>query len=186
MNGVQAALTANAWIDRDRLGVTGVSYGGFMTDWLITQTNIFKAAVPVAGISDLVSIEGIRDGAYGHSRDFGGDLWDAFDNYWKYSAIRLAKNVTTPVLFLHGEADQRVPSSQAEEYFRALKHFGKTAEIVLFPREPHNPGAYEPKHQVESMEWRVYWFDKYLNHDMQAVAPDARGAAAAQAGSGSR
>jgi dipeptidyl aminopeptidase/acylaminoacyl peptidase len=180
MNGVQTALTQNPWIDKDRLGVTGVSYGGFMTDWMVTQTDIFKAAVPISGISDLVSVEGTRDGAFGHSRDFGGDLWQAFDNYWKYSAVRLASKVTTPVLLLHGEADHRVPYSQAEEYFRALKHFGKTAEIVLFPREPHSPGAYEPKHQVEHLQWRVYWFDRYLNGNTQALAPDQRRPAAEQ------
>src|SRR5205085_11404311 len=179
MNGIQAAIADNAWIDKDRIGVTGISYGGFMTDWIVTQTNVFKAAVPISGISDLVSVEGTRDGAFGHSRDFGGDLWQAFDNYWKYSAVRLANKVTTPVLLLHGEADHRVPYSQAEEYFRALKHFGKTAEIVLFPREPHSPGAYEPKHQVEHLQWRVYWFDKYLNGNQQALAPDQRPSAAA-------
>ncbi len=174
LKGVETALANNPWLDKDRIGVTGVSYGGFMSDWIVTQTKIFKAAVPIAGISNLISVEGTRDGAYGHSRDFGGDLWEGFDNYWKYSAVRLARNVDTPVLFLHGEADNRVPPSQAEEYFRALKHFGKTAEIVLFPREAHSPGGYEPKHLVESFQWRQYWFDKYLNGNTQAVAPDMR------------
>ncbi len=179
MNGVATTLAQNPWIDKDRLGVTGISYGGFMTNWIVTQSDKFKAAIPISGISDFVSVEGTRDGAFGHSRDFGGDLWQAFDNYWKYSPVRLANKVTTPVLLLHGEADYRVPASQAEEYFRALKHFGKTAELVLFPREPHSPGAYEPKHQVEHLQWRLYWFDRYLNGNTQAVAPDQRHAASA-------
>lgn len=163
MDGVDAALAKYPWIDRNRLGVVGWSYGGFMTDWLITQTHRFKAAISIAGISDLQSVEGERDYAYGHSRDFGGDLFTNPGLYRKYSAVFRAGQVTTPTLFLHGEADQRVPSSQSEEYFRALKHFGVPAELVLFPGENHMlPVAAEPRHLVESYRWRLKWFDRYL------------------------
>lgn len=163
MDGVDAALAKYPWIDRNRLGVVGWSYGGFMTDWLITQTHRFKAAISIAGISDLQSVEGTRDYAYGHARDFAGDLFTNPELYRKYSAIFHANAVTTPTLFLQGEADQRVPESQSEEYFRALKHFGVPAELVLFPREDHMlPVAAEPKHLVESYQWRLKWFERYL------------------------
>jgi dipeptidyl aminopeptidase/acylaminoacyl peptidase len=174
INGVQAAASRNSWIDPDRLGVVGHSYGGFMTDWIVTQTSMFKAAIAISGISDFISVEGTRDGAFGHSRDFGGDLFTSFDNYWKYSAVRYAAKVRTPILFLHGEADNRVPPSQAEEYFRAIKHFGGTAELVLFPRENHGlPTSSEPKHLLETYRWRLYWFDRYVKGDLRAMAPDA-------------
>ena len=183
ISGVETVLQRNPWIDRDRLGIVGHSYGGFMTDWTVTQTNIFKAAIPISGISDFISVEGTRDGAYGHSRDFGGDVYSNFDLYWKYSAVRLASKVKTPVLFLHGEADQRVPSSQAEEYFRAIKHFGGTAELVLFPRESHNlPLTSEPKHLVETYQWRLYWFDRWVKGDATARRPGGTSSDAQRAG----
>jgi dipeptidyl aminopeptidase/acylaminoacyl peptidase len=90
MSGVDEVLKRNAWIDRDKLGVTGGSYGGFMTNWIVAHTNIFKAAVTLRSISNFVSDEGTRDGAYGHARDFGGDLYQNYDMYWKYSPVRYA------------------------------------------------------------------------------------------------
>src|SRR5205807_1437735 len=115
MSGVDAALAKYSWIDRNRLGVTGHSYGGFMTDWIVGHTNRFKAAIALAGISNFISVEGTRDGFYGHSRDFGGDVFDNFDLYWKYSPVHYAKDVKTPTLLLHGEADQRVPLEEGEQ-----------------------------------------------------------------------
>jgi dipeptidyl aminopeptidase/acylaminoacyl peptidase len=173
MSGVDVVLARNPWIDRNRLGVTGQSYGGFMTNWIVSHTDRFRAGVTLSGISDFVSVEGLRDGFYGHSKDFGGDLFHSFDTYWKYSPIRYAASVKTPVLVLHGESDQRVPLSQGEEWFRALKHFGVTSELVIFPREPHSLRR-EPKHQIELMDWILYWFDRYLNGNQRAVRPDER------------
>jgi dipeptidyl aminopeptidase/acylaminoacyl peptidase len=138
VDGVDAALKKYPWIDPARLGVRGQSYGGFMTEWITTQTTRFRAAAALSGISDFVSDDGSRDGFYGHARDFGGDLFHNFDLYWKYSPVRYAQNVKTPTLVLHGANDQRVPLTQAEEWFRALKHFGVTSELVVFPREGHS------------------------------------------------
>jgi dipeptidyl aminopeptidase/acylaminoacyl peptidase len=173
MAGVDAALAKYPWVDKDRLGLTGQSFGGFMTDWVVGQTTRFKAAITLAGISDLVSVEGVRDAYYGHSRDFGGDLWENFDLYWKYSPIRNAKNVKTPTLVLHGEADNRVPLEQGEEFFRALSHFGVPTELVIFPREPHSLRT-EPKHTVEVLEWQIYWFDRYAVGNASSVKPNAK------------
>ena len=175
MNGVDAILNKYSWIDRDRLGVTGGSYGGYMTNWIVSHTNMFKAAVTLRSVVNFISDDGTRDGAYGHKRDFGGDIFEKFDLYWDRSPLKWAKNVKTPTLILHSDNDQRVPLEQGEQWFRALKHFGVTTEFVIFPRENHNlTRTGEPKHLVESLNWQVYWFDRFLNGNSSAVAPDAR------------
>jgi dipeptidyl aminopeptidase/acylaminoacyl peptidase len=174
MNGVDAVLARNAWIDRDRLGVTGGSYGGFMTNWIVGHTDRFKAAVTLRSISNFTSVEGTRDAAYGHKRDFGGDLYQNFELYWKYSPVRYAKDVKTPTLVMHSDDDQRVPLEQGEQWFRALQHFHVPSEFVIFPRENHElTRSGEPKHLIESLKWQQYWFERYLDGNARAVPPDA-------------
>jgi acylaminoacyl-peptidase len=175
MSGVHAVLAAHSWIDTTRLGVTGGSYGGYMTNWIVGHTRAFKAAVTLRSISNFISDDGTRDAAYGHKTYFGGDIFEQHDLFWDRSPLKYAKYVTTPILILHSDNDHRVPLEQGEQWFRALKHFGKTAEIVMFPRENHNlTRTGEPKHLVESLNWQLYWFDKYLNANDRAVAPDRR------------
>jgi dipeptidyl aminopeptidase/acylaminoacyl peptidase len=177
MAGVDAALKQHPWIDADRVGVTGGSYGGFMTNWIVGHTTRFKAAVTLRGISNFISDDGTRDGAYGHQDDFKGFLFDDFDQYWDASPLKYAKNVKTPILVLHSDNDYRVPLEQGEQWFRALKHYGVNAELVIFPRENHNlTRTGEPKHLVESLNWQCYWFDRFLNGNAQAQPPDAAAA----------
>jgi len=174
MNGVDAALAKYPWIDTARLGVTGGSYGGYLTNWIISHTNRFKAAVTIRSISNFISDDGTRDGAYGHADDFGGDIFEKHDLYWNASPLKYVKNVKTPTLVLHSDNDFRVPIEQGEQWFRALRHFGVPAEVVFFPRENHNlTRTGEPKHLVESLNWQVYWFDRYLNGNANAVPPNA-------------
>lgn len=175
MNGVDAALKRYPWIDADRMGVTGGSYGGFMTNWIVGHTDRFKAAVTLRSVVNFISDEGTRDGAYGHTPDFGGDLFQRFDFYWDRSPLKYAKNVKTPTLILHSDNDFRVPLEQGEQWYRALKHFGVTTEIVMFPRENHNlTRSGEPRHLVESLNWQLYWFDRFLKGNADAVPPDAK------------
>ena len=175
MAGMDAVLMKYPWIDRDRLGVTGGSYGGYMTNWIVGHTDMFKAAVTLRSVVNFISDEGTRDGAYGHEADFGGDLFEKFDLYWERSPLKYAHKVRTPTLILHADNDYRVPLEQAEQWFRALKHFGAPAEFVIFPRENHNlTRTGEPKHLVESMNWQVYWFERYLDGNAAAVPPNAR------------
>jgi dipeptidyl aminopeptidase/acylaminoacyl peptidase len=175
MNGLDAALQRYPWIDQDRMGVTGGSYGGFMTNWIVGHTDRFKAAVTLRSLSNFISDDGTRDGAYGHSPDFGGDIFQKYELYWDRSPVKYARNVKTPTLILHSDNDYRVPIEQGEQWFRALKHFGVTAEIVFFPRENHNlTRTGEPKHLVESLNWQLYWFDRFLNGNAGAVPPDAK------------
>jgi dipeptidyl aminopeptidase/acylaminoacyl peptidase len=173
ISGLDEVLKRNSWIDEDRLGITGGSYGGFMTNWALTQTNRFKAAVTLRSVSNFISDEATRDYAYQHDRDFGGDLYHAFDLFWKYSPIRYAEKVKTPTLVLHSENDYRVPIEQGEQWFRALQHFGVTSEFVIFPRENHNlTRTGEPRHLVESLNWQCYWFDRFLNGNAGAKRPN--------------
>jgi dipeptidyl aminopeptidase/acylaminoacyl peptidase len=172
MTGLNEVLRTNPWIDRDRLGVTGGSYGGYMTNWIVSHTNLFKAAVTLRSISNFVSDDGTRDGAYGHQHDFGGDLFDNFEFYWQQSPLKYAKQVKTPTLVLHSENDYRVPLEQGEQWFRALQHFGVTSELVIFPRENHNlTRTGEPRHVVESLKWQCYWFERFLDKNENAKRP---------------
>lgn len=174
MTGLDEAIKRNPWIDTSRLGVTGGSYGGFMTNWIVGHTNRFKAAVTLRSVVNLISDEGTRDGAYGHEESFHGNLFEAFDEYWEASPLKYARNVKTPTLVLHSDNDLRVPLEQGEQWYRALKLFGVTTELVVFPRENHNlTRTGEPKHLVESMNWQLYWFARFILEDANAKAPDA-------------
>jgi dipeptidyl aminopeptidase/acylaminoacyl peptidase len=173
MAGVDAALAKYPWVDADRLGVTGGSYGGFMTNWIVGHTNRFKAAVTLRSVSNFISDDGTRDGAYGHEEDFKGPLFEEFDQYWAASPLKYARNVKTPTLVLHSDNDYRVPLEQGEQWFRALQHYGVTSEFVIFPRENHNlTRTGEPKHLVESLNWQCYWFERFIE-GKDVKAPDA-------------
>jgi dipeptidyl aminopeptidase/acylaminoacyl peptidase len=88
--------------------------------------------------------------------------------------LKYARYVKTPTLALHSDNDFRVPLEQGEQWFRALQHYGVTSELVIFPRENHNlTRSGEPKHLVESLNWQIYWFSKYLDGNAGAKAPDA-------------
>jgi dipeptidyl aminopeptidase/acylaminoacyl peptidase len=174
MAGVDAALKHYDWIDPNNLGATGGSYGGYMTNWIVSHTNRFKAAVTLRSLSNFISDEGTRQGPYGHADYFKDIVFDDFDQYWDASPLKYARNVKTPTLILHAEMDFQLPFEQAEQWFRALQHYGVTSEFVLFPRENHNlTRTGEPKHIVESFKWQIYWFDRYLNGNASAKPPDA-------------
>ncbi|MBX9600851.1 MAG: S9 family peptidase [Bryobacteraceae bacterium] len=159
MAGVDA-LIAQGVADPDRMAVMGWSYGGFMTNWIITRTQRFKAAVSGAGLSNLWSFTGTAD-VPGFIPDyFGGEPHKAFENYQKHSPLTFANQVTTPVLFLHGEKDDRVPPSQAVEYYNALKRRGVITRLVTYPRTPHGPR--EPKFVLDIMQRHLDWVDKYV------------------------
>jgi dipeptidyl aminopeptidase/acylaminoacyl peptidase len=175
MAGVDAALKRYPWIDANDLGVTGGSYGGFMTNWIVSHTTRFKAAVPFRAHSNMISDDATRYVPFEHQKHFKGILYDDFEQYWEASPLKYAKNVRTPSLLLQCDMDFDVPLSQAEEWFRALQHFGVPSEIVMFPRENHHiMHTGEPKHIVETFNWRLYWFDRYLNGNPNAKPPDAR------------
>ncbi|HEX3253669.1 MAG TPA: S9 family peptidase [Pyrinomonadaceae bacterium] len=160
MAGVDETLKHNNWIDADRLAVTGGSYGGFMTNWIITQTPRFRAAVAVASLSNLVSFYSTSLYQDLIHAEFGGFPWDNFDVLWQWSPLRFVRQVQTPTLFIHGENDNDVHITQAEEMYMALKRRGVDTVLVRYPREGH--GLREPKHRVDALERTLAWFDRYL------------------------
>jgi dipeptidyl aminopeptidase/acylaminoacyl peptidase len=160
MAGVDEALKRYSWIDSERLGVTGGSYGGFMTNWIITQTPRFKAAVAVASLSNLISFYSTSLYQDLIHAEFGGFPWDDYDRLWQWSPLRYVRQVQTPTLFIHGEQDNDVHITQAEEMYTALKRRGVEAVFVRYPREGH--GLTEPKHRVDALERTLGWFDKFL------------------------
>jgi len=159
---VSAAVRRYLWLDRERMGIEGVSYGGQLSDWLITQTNEFKAAIPIAGISNLVSYNYMTYYNQYEEMEFGQflhqDEW--MDFAWKRSALRYVAQVHTPTLLLHGENDPDVPIAEAEQYFVALKDVGVETVFVRYPREGH--GLAEVQHQVESTDRCIAWYEKHF------------------------
>ncbi len=148
---------AQGWADPNRLAIFGWSAGGFMTSWTVTQTHRYKAAIEGAGITD-----------------WGPFLWTSdiaqvdYDARWtdedpsafsKFSAVYFAKNVTTPLLILHGEADQRVPTFQGTEFFQILAARGKTVRMVTYPGSPHFPIVWEQR--LDVMQELTDWLAKY-------------------------
>ncbi len=162
MAGVDHVLRAYPEIDGDRLGVVGSSYGGFMTNWVITQTPRFKAAVSGASLSNLISFYATSLYQDLVHVEFGGEPWkgDNFALLWKWSPLRYVEQVVTPTMFVHGELDNDVHITQAEEMYTALRRRGVEAALVRYAREGH--GFREPKHQVDRLARTLAWFDRYL------------------------
>ncbi|HLL77172.1 MAG TPA: S9 family peptidase [Pyrinomonadaceae bacterium] len=160
MAGVDEALKKYSWIDRNRMGVTGGSYGGFMTNWIVTQTTRFRAAVASASVSNLVSFYATSLYQDLIHAEFGGFPWDDYDLLWRFSPIRYVRDAQTPLLLIHGELDNDVHITQAEEMYTALKRRGIETVLVRYPREGH--GFREPRHRLDALERTLAWFDKFL------------------------
>src|SRR6266404_2345774 len=159
---VSAAVRRYLWIDRERLGIEGVSYGGQLTDWLITQTNEFKAAVPIAGIANLVSYNYMTYYNQYEEMEFGQFLHQGnlMDVAWERSALKHVAAAHTPTMLMHGENDNDVPIAEAEQFFIALKDVGTEAVFVRYPREGH--GLSEVKHNIDSTDRSIAWYEKHF------------------------
>ena len=159
MTGVDKVIEMGV-ADPERLGVMGWSYGGFMTSWIVTQTQRFKAASAGAPVTNLMSFNGTAD-IPGFVPDyFGGEFWDIMDVYQKHSPMFNVKGVSTPTMIQHGEADIRVPIAQGYEFYNALKVKGVPTRMLVLPRQPHGPN--EPKMQLAAMKANLEWFEKYI------------------------
>ncbi len=156
------------WVDASRIGITGGSYGGYMTNWVIGQTDRFQAAVTQRSISNMYTKYGTSDiGWYGNKRGMGGrDLWDSEDFIMERSPMRYVPNVKTPLLILHSEQDYRCPMEQAEQFYVALKRLGKDVEFVRFAGENHELSrSGKPWNRVERLNRIVGWFERKLRGD---------------------
>jgi dipeptidyl aminopeptidase/acylaminoacyl peptidase len=171
LSGVDA-LVAKGVADPDRLGVMGWSYGGFMTSWIITQTQRFKAASVGAGVTNLMSFAGTADIPSFIPDYFGAEFWDDLEIWRNHSAMFHVKGVKTPTLIQHGEADLRVPVSQGYELYNALKRQGVPTRMVVYPRQPH--GIQEPRLQLDSMARNLEWFDRWVMGKAAVPAAGAR------------
>jgi dipeptidyl aminopeptidase/acylaminoacyl peptidase len=161
MAGVED-LVKRGVADPEKLGIGGWSYGGYMAEWAITQTNAFKAAVSGAGMADLISEFGTEDHPAGDEW-FYGVPWEQPEGFLNSSPFVHLKKAKTPTLVLQGDADTVDPLGQSQELYRGLKRYGVDAEFVVYPREPH--GFHEEKHLVDRLNRILAWYDKYLRKD---------------------
>ncbi|MFI8576576.1 S9 family peptidase [Rossellomorea aquimaris] len=163
MAAVEYALEEFPFIDETRLGVTGGSYGGFMTNWIIGHSDKFKAAVTQRSISNWISFYGVSDiGYYFSEWQIQSDLGD-IETLWKHSPLAYVKNMNTPLLILHSEKDYRCPIEQAEQLFIALKREKKDVRFVRFPESNHNLSRTgKPSLREARLQEIVDWFGEHL------------------------
>jgi dipeptidyl aminopeptidase/acylaminoacyl peptidase len=160
---VDTAIERFDFVDGDRLGVIGGSYGGFMTSWIIGHTNRFKTAISERAVNNLVSMFGSSDLFWVFERQFGGPLWEDVDAYLERSPSTYAQQMDTPVLILHSEQDLRCNIEQGEHLFTLLRLQGKETEMLRFPAESHElTRSGSPLHRVTRFEHVIEWFDRYL------------------------
>ncbi len=162
MAGVEY-LKQKKYINGKRLGVTGGSYGGYMTNWIVGHTTKFKAAVTQRSVTDLRSFMGSSDIGFEDHREFGGFPWTNEEGYKRQSPITYARNIRTPLLIIHSENDLRCSIEQGEQLFTTLKLLRRKVEFVRFPEESHGLSRHgRPDRRLARLKFIVEWFDKYL------------------------
>jgi dipeptidyl aminopeptidase/acylaminoacyl peptidase len=163
MSALDQVIERTGYVDTSRMGVAGGSYGGYMTNWVIGQTNRFSAAVSMRSISNLVSEYAQHDIVLWGALELGPPPWPDSDELWRRSPIRYVKNIRTPLLLTCGEMDLRCAISQSEEMFGAMALLGKTVELVRFPEESHDLSRNgRPDRRVERLRRIAGWFERFL------------------------
>jgi dipeptidyl aminopeptidase/acylaminoacyl peptidase len=157
-------LVARPWIDASRLGVTGGSCGGFMTNWIVGHSNRFAAAVTQRSISNQISFFGTSDiGPEGTEGETGTNAWKNLEASWRQSPIAYAADINTPLLILHADEDYRCALDQAEQLFAVLRWMRKPVEMVVFEGEAHGlTRGGRPGNRIEHQRRILGWFQKYL------------------------
>lgn len=161
LNGLDYVLEQHSAIDSDQLYVAGGSYGGFMTNWIVTHTDRFRAAVTQRSISNWLSFYGTSDiGPSFVEFQLGRDLNQAAE-LWKMSPLAHAKHAKTPLLIIHGEEDLRCPLEQAEQMYIAMKKYDVETQLVVFPKSNHGLSREGlPNLRIERLEEIANWFKK--------------------------
>ena len=159
MSGVDKVIDMGV-ADPNRLAVMGWSYGGYMTSFVVTRTNRFKAASMGAGLPNLVSMTTTTDIPDYLVAHMGAEFWEDYETYEKHSAIYRINNVKTPTQVIHGSNDLRVPFTQGQEFYVALKRKGVSTEMVVYPRTPHGPR--EPKLLMDVSPRILAWLDQFI------------------------
>lgn len=166
MSDLMAAVDhviAKGFVDERRLGVTGGSYGGYMTNWIVTHSDRFAAAVTQRSVSDLASMFGNSDVGWDMDSEFGGPPWEKRDVYQKWSPITYIDKCNTPLLVIHSENDLRCNIEQGDQMYLNLKYLKRDVEYVRFPDEFHGLSRHgRPDRRVERLRFIAEWFDKYL------------------------
>ncbi len=152
------------FIDQERIGVTGGSYGGYMTNWIVGHTDYFKAAVTQRSISNWASFYNITDIGYYFVEDqVQGNPWDDYEKLWDNSPLKYANKVKTPTLVIHSENDFRCDIGQGYQFFSALKYFDVDAEMLIIKGENHNLSrSGRPKSRIKRLEAISDWFERKL------------------------
>ena len=164
MAGVES-LVADGLADPDRLGVTGGSYGGYLTSWIVGHTDRFKAALTARSVNDMTSqmLSGDIGGPMFGTEEYGVNPWEDHELYWRHSPIAYADRVHTPLLIQHAEKDLRVPITQAEEFFAVLRAFRRPVRLMRVPGESHElTRSGTPFRRVENVVQVVGWFRHFL------------------------
>ncbi|MDR2497285.1 MAG: S9 family peptidase [Tannerellaceae bacterium] len=166
MSFTDAVLAQTDFIDPDRLGVTGGSYGGLMTNWIIGHTNRFRAAASQRGISSWLTFSNTSDIGYSFTHNYWGtDLWKNGTQLWDASPLKYADRVKTPTLFIHSEQDYRCWVVEGLQMYYALQYFGVPSRIVVFENENHELSrSGKPLNRIKRLEEIKGWFDKYLKN----------------------
>jgi dipeptidyl aminopeptidase/acylaminoacyl peptidase len=164
MGVVDSALERFPFLDADRLGVLGGSYGGYMTSWIVGHTNRFKAALSERAVNQLVSAFGSSDIFWIYQRQFGGPMWEHVDDWLRMSPATYARGIETPLLVMHSENDLRCNVEQGEHLFILLRLLDKEVEMLRFPNESHELSrSGSPVHRVQRFEAILEWFGRYLS-----------------------
>ena len=151
-------------IDTARVGVTGGSYGGFMTNWIIGHTDRFKAAASQRSISNWISFAHTSDiGEMFGADQQGADTWKNVDKLWWHSPLKYANQCTTPTLFIHSDEDFRCPYSEGMQMYSALCEHGVATRLCMFKGENHELSrSGKPRHRVKRLKEITTWMDTYL------------------------
>jgi len=159
MNGVDM-LAAQPYVDANRMGAAGASYGGYMVNWILGHTNRFKALVSHAGVYNLESMAGVTEEQWFTDWEFGGPPWENEEMYARLSPHKFAKNFATPTLVSHGELDFRVPIGEGMQLFTALQRRGVPSRLLYFPDEGH--WVLKPQNSKLWHQTVLKWLDRWL------------------------
>ncbi|HXH97941.1 MAG TPA: S9 family peptidase [Gaiellaceae bacterium] len=163
MGVVDTALERFDFLDPERMGVLGGSYGGFMTSWIVGHTNRFRAALSERAVNHLVSAFGSSDIFWIFERQFGGPMYDHVDEWLRRSPASYARQIETPLLIVHSENDRRCDVEQAEHLFTVLRLLDREVELLRFPAESHELSrSGSPAHRAQRFEAILEWFGRYL------------------------
>jgi len=169
MNVVDAAIRKYPFVDANHLGIMGGSYGGYMANWVIGQTDRFKAAVSQRSIANWTSKFNTTDIGYFFNKDaMGTTPWEegGADKLWWHSPLKYADKAVTPTLFIHSEQDYRCWLAEGLQMFTALRYHGVDSRLVLFREENHELSrSGKPKHRARRLQEMLDWFDQYLKTD---------------------